>query len=118
MSEFFRAMRGDMNDRRLALVDVAFQRIDKRGRGKVTLAEMAQMYDASQHPDVVSGKSSQSSVMREFLRVWDKNGDDVVTQEEFKDYYAVSMNLRIPPLAFPSLILRVLDPWNTSLCRI
>jgi Ca2+-binding EF-hand superfamily protein len=103
MSEFFRAMRGELSARRLALVDLAFQRIDKRGRGKVTLAEMAQLYDASRHPDVVSGKSSQSSVMREFLRVWDKNGDDLVTQEEFRDYFAVSCNLHFPLLAFLNL---------------
>src|SRR5690606_12329015 len=95
MREFFRAMRGALSDRRLALVDLAFQRRDKRGRGKVSLAEMAQVYDASQHPAVVSGTSSDSSVIREFLRVWDKHGGDGVTREESRDYYAVSCSLRV-----------------------
>lgn len=83
---------GNMNKDRKLLVREAFQRLDRTGDGFVTVADLSDAYDASHHPDVLSGKLEPEEVLRDFLDVYQKNGDmdDVVTWPEFLDYYKVS----------------------------
>lgn len=63
--------------------------------GKVTLADIAQIYDASEHPDVRDGKKSPEQVFQEFMSQWDTQvADGIVTFEEFCEYYeAVSASI-------------------------
>ena len=46
---------------------------------------MMDKYDASNHPDVVSGKKTKTAVLREFLETFEVGGeiDGKVTKEEF-----------------------------------
>lgn len=56
--------------------------------GQVTLRDIAQIYDASQHPDVKDGKKTPDQVFAEFMSQWDtQEADGVVTFEEFCEYY-------------------------------
>ena len=88
--EFLFAMRGQMNDRRKRLVNMAFDVMDKDGNGFLEPADVIDTYDASKHPDVMSGKSSPEKVLTEFLDTFDVGGekDGVVTRNEFENYYA------------------------------
>lgn len=45
--EFIRCLRGDLNERRLALVHLAFEKLDKTGDGKVTVDDLKYRYDPS-----------------------------------------------------------------------
>ena len=45
------------------------------------------MYDVSKLPDVISGAKTRLQAYKEFLKSWDRNGDDLITLEEFLDYY-------------------------------
>mmetsp|Transcript_129208 Transcript_129208/g.313888 ORF Transcript_129208/g.313888 Transcript_129208/m.313888 type:complete len:431 (+) Transcript_129208:94-1386(+) len=86
--EFLRGVRGEMNARRRAIVDVAFGRLDKTGDGEVTIADLQTCYDTSQHPDVISGKSTRDEVLADFLSQWDRTvRDGKVTPDEFAEYY-------------------------------
>ena len=86
--EFLRAVRGDLNDRRVQMVHMAYNVLDKSGDGLVTIADIMDIYDASYHPDFTSGRKTKEEVLREFMTVWETHKKDgIVTKEEFEDYY-------------------------------
>ncbi|CAN0407894.1 unnamed protein product, partial [Ectocarpus fasciculatus] len=87
--EFIQGVRNPLNDRRLQLVYAAFAKLDRDGSGEVDAQEIANLYDASKHPDVISGKKTADSVFREFLDTFDVGGvkDGKVTRNEFENYY-------------------------------
>ena len=50
--------------------------------------DLAQIYDASRHPDVIDGKKTPEHVYMDFLKLWDtQTKDGIVTYEEFAEYY-------------------------------
>ena len=65
--EFLVGVRGQLNERRRALVRLAFKAIDADGNGMLELSDIVAKYDASKHPDVLSGKATKGQVMRAFL---------------------------------------------------
>lgn len=78
-----------MNARRRAIVDIAFSRLDKTGDGIVTIDDLKTCYDTSQHPDVISGKSTREEVLSDFLSQWDRTKKDgIVTPDEFAECVA------------------------------
>jgi hypothetical protein len=79
-----------MSDRRCVLVDLAFRKLDKDGNGLLEPKDIVDRYDASKHPDVISGKRSPSDILREFLDTFDVGGevDGKVTRQEFESYYS------------------------------
>ena len=52
--EFFRALRGRLNRARRKLVQQAYDVLDKNRDGRITLEEIAKVYDTSHHPDIIS----------------------------------------------------------------
>ena len=60
--------------------------MDKSGR--VDWQDIVKAYDVTNHPDVRTGALSKEDASRAFMKSWDKNGDCVVTREEFSEYYA------------------------------
>ena len=87
--EFLQSLRDPLSTKRLKLIHMAFNTIDKDGNGVVDATEVAQSYDASKHPAVVSGAKSKEAVLREFLDTFDVGGevDGKVTRDEFVNYY-------------------------------
>jgi hypothetical protein len=88
--ELLYSLFGQLNSRRLNFVHMAFNILDKDGSGLVEPAEIASVYDASKHPDVVSGKKSSEEVLSEFLETFEVNGDNdgKVSRQEFENYYS------------------------------
>ena len=87
-NEFLRAIRGDLNERRLGMVHQAYRVLDKDGSGQVTLKDIEMAYDVSFHPDFQSGRKSAQDVLKDFMTVWETHKKDaIVTIEEFEDYY-------------------------------
>jgi Ca2+-binding EF-hand superfamily protein len=74
---------------RLAMVQRAFQKMDKDGSSIIDINDLSSVYDASQHPDVLEGKKSEAQVTNEFLKGFEvgKKKDGKVTFDEFKAYY-------------------------------
>ena len=87
--EFLNGLRGKMNARRRGMVLQAFARLDKDGSGVIEPDDIVDAYDASKHPDVISGKKTANDVYREFLDTFDVGGvhDGKVTKDEFENYY-------------------------------
>ena len=94
--EFVHRVRGPMNNARKQLVSQAFNKLDKNGNGTVELDDIKGVYNASQHPDVRSGKKTEDDILCEFLdtfethhAVFKENTRDFrVTLDEFMEYYA------------------------------
>ena len=88
--EFLRFLRGDINEARLAWIKKAYAKLDINHDGTVTLMDIAQIYDCSKHPDVISKRKTKEMVYKEFMSQWDTQiADGIVTFDEFVDYYKV-----------------------------
>lgn len=86
--ELLRGLRGNLTHRRREMIKQAFNKLDVDGSGVVTLENVANLYDASQHPGVMEGKLTEEEVLREFMSQWDTiDKDGVVTLPEFMEYY-------------------------------
>ena len=67
---------------------MAYEKLDVNKDGLVKLDDIAKIYDASKHPDVLDGKKTPEQVFREFMKLWDtQDKDGIVTFEEFCEYY-------------------------------
>ena len=60
--EFLRALANEMNSKRLALVKLAYQKLDNSGDGVVTTEDIKNVYDVSQNPEVIAGKITPDEV--------------------------------------------------------
>ena len=95
IDEFLMAIRGELSPQRLALVEKAFNMIDRDGSGTLDISDIKDSYKADKHPDVIEGKRSEESVLIEFLETFEahhnlKEGgqaDGSVTLQEFVEYY-------------------------------
>ena len=86
--EFLRAIRGDLNDRRLDMVHQAYQVLDKDGSGQVTIDDIRMAYNVDHHPDYQSGRKTADEILSDFMSLWETHKrDHIVTIEEFEDYY-------------------------------
>ena len=95
IDEFLMAIRGELNQQRLALVEKAFNMIDRDGSGALDINDIRDSYRADKHPDVIEGKRSEESVLIEFLETFEAHhnlregteNDGSVTLDEFVEYY-------------------------------
>eukprot|EP01031_Cornospumella_fuschlensis_P036535 gene36535-44323_t len=111
--EFIQGFRNPLSARRLDLVQLAFSVIDRDGSGIVDAAEVASMYDASKHPDVIAGRRTAQQVLSEFLETFDVGGvkDGMVTQDEFINYYT-NLGANIDNDDYFELMIR--NAWHIS----
>jgi len=54
--EFLRGIRGELNEKRKAIVHEAYKKLDKTGDGKVTLDDLVNTYSVEKHPKVFFSK--------------------------------------------------------------
>lgn len=95
IDEFMTALRGDLNEKRLALVQQAFFKLDKDNSGVLEINDLRSSYNAAKHPDVLCNKKTTDQVLVEFLETFEThhnilNGtaaDGRVTMDEFIEYY-------------------------------
>jgi Ca2+-binding EF-hand superfamily protein len=94
--EFLRTFIGQMPRVRYELTMKAFKRLDTDCVGEVSLQDLFGAYDASRHPDVITGKISAEDANLDFQEIFamhhntinDYNPNTPVTVDEFIDYYA------------------------------
>jgi len=89
--EFARAVRAPLPEGRERIVLRAYDKLcsfsGADGDYGIPLAEIARQYDAAMHPKVKEGKSDAGKVLEAFLAGFDKDHDEIVTLEEFVEYY-------------------------------
>jgi len=87
--EFLRFLKGDLNAARVDVIRRAYAKLDANGDGTVKLDDIAQLYDASKHPEVHANRKSERAVFMEFMSLWDtQEQDGIVTFDEFCQYYS------------------------------
>ncbi|XP_055902831.1 calcyphosin-like protein [Eupeodes corollae] len=108
MTEFLLKLRPPMNDRRINIINKAFDKMDNTGDGVITVADLRKVYSVKEHPKYESGEMSSDEILKEFLKNFEGKGgvsDDMVTKEEFMDYYA-SISATIDNDTYFDLLLR------------
>lgn len=117
--EFIRIVRGDLTAPRLALVKKAYKIIDKDGNGQLDINDIKGVYNASKHPDVISGKKTEDKVLLEFLETFEahhniqanESADGVVTLDEWVEYYT-SISSSIDNDEYFALMMN--NAWNLN----
>jgi Ca2+-binding EF-hand superfamily protein len=85
--EFIRTLRGDLSERRVAVIKLAYNKLDVNQDGQVSLDDVAKLYDVSMHPDVIAKHKTPEQAYKEFMSLWDTQvADGIVTFDEFCDY--------------------------------
>lgn len=86
--EFLNTLRGDLNDRRRGLVDLAYNKLDKDKNGIVDINDLLDTYNVEFHPQFKSGEKSKKEIIEDFMKQWDTvDKDGKVTREEFYVYF-------------------------------
>ena len=88
--EFLRGMREELNERKRAMVQRAFDMLDKDKSGVITAKDVMALYDVSKNPDFLEGKKTRKEIVEDFLDSFDGlrgNNDGKITKQEFFDYY-------------------------------
>ncbi len=49
------------------MIRLAYDKLDVNKDGQVRLEDVAQLYYATMHPDVINGKKSPDDIFREFM---------------------------------------------------
>ena len=95
--EFIRGLRDPLTERRKAMVDKAFNLIDRNNNGAISVADIDAIYDVSQNQDFIDGRKTRQEILEEFLNGFDGakgNNDGTITKQEWDDYYTdLSMSL-------------------------
>lgn len=64
------------------------QILDADKSGVVDITDISKKYNAKKHPEVIAGKRTEESVLREFLDTFDtEEKDGLVSLREFEKYY-------------------------------
>lgn len=69
--EFLETIRGDISDRRMDIVEHAFNSIAPGG--ELEMMEIKSAFHADKHPDVLSGKRQAQQVLVEFLETFEQS---------------------------------------------
>eukprot|EP00744_Colponema_vietnamica_P010612 GILI01014984.1.p1 GENE.GILI01014984.1~~GILI01014984.1.p1 ORF type:complete len:194 (-),score=55.78 GILI01014984.1:303-884(-) len=93
--EFLVGVRGALNSRRQAIVDKAFLKMDKNANGIIEVDDLEGVFNARGHPKVKSGEWTERQALGDFLKNFnDRNGDGVISREEWNEYFAaISANI-------------------------
>ena len=92
--EFMVKILGEMNERRIAVVKAAFNKIDLDKSGVVELNEVKRWYNTKNNPQVLNGEITEEDLYSRFIETFGNHHnlysgirDKRVTWNEFLDYY-------------------------------
>jgi hypothetical protein len=115
--EFLRTIRGEMNDFRKGYATKAFTIMDKDKSGVIDIRDIKGVYNASKHPDVISGKKTEDEVLFAFLDTFELHHSDIVEDKrdgsvsmgEWIEYYN-NVSMSIDDDAYFELMMN--NAWN------
>ena len=88
-------LRGQLNNRREAVVLQAFDKLDVDKSGVIELSEIKNLYNCKNHRDVKNGKRTEEEIFSEFINTFQMHHNiraglrnKRVTKQEFIDYYS------------------------------
>ena len=71
-------------------MNLAFDNVDIDHSGEIDVEDIANFYDATMHPEVMSGKKTVDQVLRSMIDNFEQRSttrDGKVSRDEFEDYY-------------------------------
>ena len=71
--EFIRVIKGPLNQFRQQIVLRVFKSLDVNGDGCLSVEDIKGKYNASNHPDVKSGKRTENEILTEFLETFEQH---------------------------------------------
>lgn len=90
--ELLIALRPQMSDTRVDLINTAFDKMDKTGDGAITIEDLKGVYNCKKHKKFISGEWSEDQVFLHFLKTFESNPGDTmdgkITRNEFINYYS------------------------------
>eukprot|EP01034_Spumella_vulgaris_P024624 gene24624-30992_t len=88
--ELLNGLRGQLSPKLLVLVHRAFDLMDHSSTGLIDPQLLLTHYDATRHPDVLTGTRRSEDVLKEFLDTFDVGGEvpGQITRGEFVNYYS------------------------------
>ena len=98
LEEFLRGLRDSLTERRAAMVERAFNIMDRDGSGVIEAGDIAHLYDVSQHREFIEGTKTKEEILDDFLNSFDGvkgNNDGKVTKEEWYEYYT-DLSVSVP----------------------
>lgn len=75
-----------LSDRRKNMVQRCFNVMDKDGSGVITKEDIQDIYTASEHPDVIAGKKTETQVLIEFLTNFEGTGGNKDGKVEWNEF--------------------------------
>lgn len=105
--DFLAALKVPLNNRRRAIVELAFKQLDMSGRGMITVDHMKDCYDSSKSPEVIAKKKTPQQAYREFLEHFELGMEitGIVTSHEFTNYHT-SLGVSVDDDAYFEVIVR------------
>ncbi|CAH8870619.1 unnamed protein product [Trichobilharzia szidati] len=87
--EFLVSLRPPMSKCRVDVLNKAFLKLDKTKDGVITIEDLKGTYNVKHHPKYINGEKTEDEILVEFLKTFQpqQNADEVVTKEEFFNYY-------------------------------
>ncbi|XP_018645771.1 calcyphosine/tpp, putative [Schistosoma mansoni] len=87
--EFLISLRPPMSKCRLDVLNKAFLKMDKTKDGAITIEDLKGVYNVKNHPKFINGEKTEDEILVEFLKTFQpqNNADEIVTREEFFNYY-------------------------------
>ena len=86
--EFFYQIRPAMPRVREALVLQAFDKMDVDKVGEITVRALERNFNVTKNPKYLSGELTAKQAFLLFVDTFELDGDDVVTKDEWFDYYS------------------------------
>jgi len=71
LNEFMGMLLGDLNERRLSIVEKAWSRMDKYKQNSITMDVLKDTFQAERHPDVSNGKKSPDEALTDFIEIYE-----------------------------------------------
>ncbi|CAH8652863.1 unnamed protein product [Schistosoma rodhaini] len=79
-----------MSKCRLDVLNKAFLKMDKTKDGAITIEDLKGVYNVKNHPKFINGEKTEDEILVEFLKTFQpqNNADEIITREEFFNYYS------------------------------
>jgi hypothetical protein len=121
--EFLTALCGELSPIRRRLINEAYDKLDENGNGVLELDQVKNKFDASRHPDVISGLKSAEQARFGFLEMFSSfhnasnnfSGEKSVTRTEFMEYHQFLNEQFERDIEFKNFLVGV---WNMDLVAV
>jgi Ca2+-binding EF-hand superfamily protein len=109
LNEFIDGLREPVSERRMYIINCAFNKLDTKKQSSISADYLASSYDATRHPEVMARRMTTNDALLNFMETFDVSNDGYVSKEEFQNYY-INVSQAIENDEYFELLLR--NTWH------